>query len=120
MGLDLRSLTATQMGPLQGLVLLCLGLNYAQGAVVPLVGRNLDEMLPHVREGHLLDNYPGMFGVIPGSEQEHGHHLAKRAPARYGYRGYSRGGGGGNRARTKLLFGGTALTAGAAGVALCL
>ena len=86
-----------------------MGLNYAQGAVVPLVGRHLDEMLPHVREGHLLDNYPGMFGVIPGSEQEHGHHLAKRAPARYGYRGYSRGyrgysrgGGGGNRARTKV------------------
>ena len=82
-----------------------MGLNVAQGAVVPLVGRHL---LPRVTEGRLLEKYPGMFGVVPGSEQEgQEHHLTKRAPARYGYRGYrrgyrGRGGGGGNRTRNKV------------------
>merc|ERR1712227_911810 len=79
--------------------------------------------------------YPPLstVGVVPDPEGapvvghlEDSHHLAKRAPQRYyGYRGYnrgyrSRGGGGNNRARTAVLFGKTALTAGAAGVALCL
>ena len=83
-----------------------MGLNFTQGAVVPLVGRNLDKMLPGVPQGHLLEKYPGMFDVMPGSEQGHEHNLSKRAPARYGYRGYSRGyrgrGGGGNRTRNKV------------------
>ena len=75
---------------------------------MPLVGMHLDEMLPGVTEGRLLEKYPGMFGVIPGFEQEgQEHHLTKRAPARYGYRGYrrgyrGRGGGGGNRTRNKV------------------
>ena len=83
-----------------------MGLNSSKGAVVPLVGRHLDQMLPLAEGGHLLDQYPGIFGVMPGSELEHEHHLTKRAPARYGYRGYSRGyrgrGGGGNRGRNKV------------------
>ena len=73
---------------------------------MPLVGRHLAEMLPDAAEGHLLDQYPGMFGVMPDSEQGHEHHISKRAPARYGYRGYNRGyrgrGGGGNRGRNKV------------------
>ena len=75
---------------------------------MPLVGRHLAEMLPDAAEGHLLDQYPGMFGVLPDSEQGHEHHISKRAPARYGYRGYNRGyrgrGGGGNRGRNKVRF----------------
>ena len=78
--------------------------------MVPLVGRHLAEMLPAAAQGDLLesrlDQYAGMFGVMPGSEQGHEHHISKRAPARYGYRGYSRGyrgrGGGGNRGRNKV------------------
>ena len=71
---------------------------------MPLVGRHLAKMLPDAAEGHLFDQYPGMFG----SEQGHEHHLSKRAPARYGYRGYSRGyrgrgrGGRGNRGRNAV------------------
>ena len=76
------------------------------------MGRHLTEMLPDVAQGHLLesrlDQYPGMFGVMPDSVQGQEHHLSKRAPARYGYRGYSRGyrgrGGGGNRGRNKVRF----------------
>jgi len=120
------------MGPLPALVLLCLGLSSTNGAAVPLVGKHLGDMVA-LTEGRLP--YPPLstVGVVPDPEGapvvghlEDSHHLAKRAPQRYyGYRGYnrgyrSRGGGGNNRARTAVLFGKTALTAGAAGVALCL
>merc|ERR1712012_950778 len=126
MGLRRRSLTRTQMGPLP-LVLLCLGLSSTNGAAVPLVGKHLGDMVA-LTEGHLP--YPPLctVGVVrdpvgaPVGHLEGSHHLAKRAPQRYyGYRGYnrgyrSRGGGGNNRGRTAVLFGKTALTAGAAGV----
>jgi len=139
-------LTKTQMGLLPALVLLCLGLSSANGAAVPLAGKHLGDIvtltegrLPYpplstvgvVRDpvgapvGHLEGNHH-LAKRAPGGHLEGSHHLAKRAPQRYyGYRGYnrgyrSRGGGGNNRARTAVLFGKTALTAGAAGVALCL
>jgi len=119
------------MGPFSALVLLCLGLSSTNGAAVPLVGKHWGDMVA-LTEGRLP--YPPLstVGVDPDPEGapvghlEGSHHLAKRAPQRYyGYRGYnrgyrSRGGGGNNRARTAVLFGKTALTAGAAGVALCL
>ena len=72
------------------------------------MGRHLAKMLPDPAEGHLRDQYSGIFGVMPASEQGHEHHLSKRAPARYrGYnRGYSRGyrgrGGRGNRGRNAV------------------
>merc|ERR1712079_254814 len=124
--------TKTQMGPFSALVLLCLGLSSTNGAAVPLVGKHWGDMVA-MTEGRLP--YPPLstVGVVPDPEGapvvghlEDSHHLAKRAPQRYyGYRGYNRGyrnrgGGGNNRARTAVLFGKTALTAGAAGVALCL
>jgi len=124
-----------------------LGLNSANGAVVPLVGRHLEDLLVST-EGRLPRPPLSTIGVVPDSKGapvvghlegshhmakrapdgylEGSHHLAKRAPQRYyGYRGYNRGyrgrgGGGNNRGRTAVLFGKTALTAGAAGVALCL
>jgi len=124
-------LRSPQMGPLPALVLLCLGLSSTNGAAVPRVGKHWGDMVA-LTEGRLP--YPPLstVGVDPDPEGapvghlEGSHHLAKRAPQRYyGYRGYnrgyrSRGGGGNNRARTAVLFGKTALTAGAAGVALCL